>query len=298
MDPTGNVGPEGGNQAVQTPPAPASTAPQTPTGGASQDYIQVQREQLRDWNGDYHSTIREARAYRENQQSIQEMQRLGQLGVTGQEVNALREMVQVLHDTGVTPSQYLAYLREGQGGNGNASPDEQNAETPLTLDQIKELLSNTLDERDAKSAEKTNAQRQKEQEQQGWQTEVRHATDVLKKFGIDAESKPEDFEFWRDNFQNWAVKKAISESFLPHMTAEERNKLLASPAKPEHLARASELMETRMKTMNLQAVADFAKGQDNVPSATHSAGAGGRPPEKSPDEMTAEERVAAIVAEL
>jgi hypothetical protein len=275
---------------VAAAPAPAA-APSTPaSAGQPQDqFVQVQRDQFKDWNGDTHAAIRDGRQYR-------------QFRDTGGEafMSYLSEQF-----PGYTPAQILEAFRQQQAAEGQQAPanpqNPQNppqpqGEKPLTRAELEAFWKEQRD-KDRQEQEQRDTQTRTQQEmQRGFDSENRAGETLLTEAGLKFEAgksfnqQPVSVRM-ATNLWHSCLEDAVSQT-LPAYIANNpqlRAQAVKSPASPAAIGLAQQLWKNNWADFANGIVGKAANGQQQLPPSTLGGGPGGRPPAKKAGEMTARE---------
>lgn len=276
-DPNDGLGTE--PTAVATPPATpvASGAPEptpTPEPQASDELMQVQREQFKDDGYDYTRTVKNSKQFREAEASG--------LNALGQYIGS-----QINPATG-QPVTIQEFLEAMQAPQEPVLPEEPGltppTEVPLTESRMQQILA----DRDKATQEATNQQ----VVSAAWDKEDEYAVKLVEKIGV-----PKDN--FRHNpflslFKNHFLKEAIADSIPSYLGATQRSAMLNRPATEGQLAAAAEKFAAYCKDIGMEAVANFATDQNAVPNATLGGGAGGRPAGRTYSSLSPDDQLAAV----
>lgn len=261
---------------------------------AQDQYMQVQRDQFKDWNGDYTQAVRRARDYdRAEADGVFEVHRkVSELGFEGDDQDSFLELGRTLKQYGVSPKQYVEYLRTAdtasQAGQGAQVATQDPDEKPLTRKEFLELQRQQKEEsRQQDDVQKWNS---------AVESEDKFIDQQLSELKLDKRTR--QYRFLRAAFKTEAVRDAIDESLPAHIRGEARQKLLQAPATEAQLKRASELFRETLSNQELESIARFAKGQSQLPGATLGGGPAGRPPKKKASELTPKERKQYLAGEI
>ncbi len=277
----------------QGPPPQGTASAAAPTGtGLEDEYVRVQRAQLADWNGDYHTALKQARDYN----------RMSKAGWD--------RVVKTMEENGLTGEDILRYWNtpEGQAapaatGQPQIPPPPQGAQT-LTAEQIDQIFAKRLAEYEnttrARSKEEQTQAEQAKVFQQGLDTEktFRDKTLAELKLPEPKDGKPNRRLTRARAFFNSALNEVIEEDIPSHWPEKRRQEAMNTPATESQLQRARKTFLEDWADIRTETAASIAQGDADTPPASLGGGASGAPPQRTLDQMNHEEAVAALTHNL
>jgi hypothetical protein len=262
--------------------APASGSGQAAAQGASSQgnagqFIQVDTQGLKDWGGDWHKAVADAK--RGQRLSTFEQR----VGMSIDEYEAMLEQSLAASQQGQEQGQQ----QQGQQG----QPAQGGDDAPLTASAIQKML----DERDAKLAQQQQQIQTQSQLNQAI-TEARSSQETATKTILDGVGVKPDADgklSWFGNTVQRAVQTALDEQIrlsLPSFKQKDRNAvwnaIRTTKPTPAMIAAAQEEVANGLKNRDAEAVSSFAQGQQGTPSQTLGGGTGGKNEPKSAKDMT------------
>lgn len=289
-------------QVVQTAPAAPSAQPaqapasaQAPQSPPSQQtnanepqgrYIQVPADQLSEFGGRFGEALSAARQYR--RATDEGLFELAQ--VMTEQGYDIRQTIQHLRSQGASASQAQAAAQQAQPGEGDGSQPPAS----LTAEQIEAIL----DKREQAAEER----RQKAQAESS-RVEARQREDAaifktLNDLGFKAPAAGQKDPRFRmalasmDAFL-YEEKMADFQDYAAWSDSLRKLKLdqhMSAAATPEQVERAKLAFTAALKDSGNEAIAAFAQGQQQIPSASLAGGPGGSAPAKSMSQLTPKEK--------
>jgi len=280
------TGPATGSEPAPASQTPATAPVQTAQPEGSQDFVQVPRDALKAYGGEWKPALEQAERFRQAQQD-----------------GALSLASHLKETYGVTPEQYLNMLMDDSGG--GATQTGQPDATPSATDPRDQPL--TLRQLEEREAEKAKKDQEKEQAQQR-----ADATKAEQEFGVTAAGEALRFK-GEEALPEKSVRATLGEVIWPEMvkrairdglngrydlTDRQRDRLATEmAASPTHLQRAKAMMAELWTDLNNEILSVGARHQANIPGATpggQMGGAGGTP---NAADMTPEQEMAYVMAD-
>ena len=275
-------------------PPPQGGAPAAaPTGtGQEEQYTRVQTAQLADWNGDYHTALKEAREYRRMSKSSWD------------------KVVKTMEENGLTGEDILRYWETPEGQSAPAgTPQAQILPPPqgamnLTAEQIDQIVAKRLEEHDKATRERSKQEDTQAEQlksfQKALEAENAYRTNTLAELKLPEpkDGKPNRRLTRARAIFNSALNDVIEEDIPSHWPAKRRQEAMNTPASESQLQRARKNFLEDWADIRTETAASIAEGDAETPPASLGGGASGAPPQRTLDQMNQEEAVAAITRNL
>jgi len=200
------------------------------------------------------------------------------------------DLMAAMQESGLSPADLAGYLRQGDTGEQPAmqtgGEDGVEQQPDLSLDAIGELIDRRFQ-----------AENQRATENVARQTEQQEGMKALGELGIKADDDGQPTFQMKQAWQMWnaAGNEALEASLSPYLSADQKADAVNQPLTGEALANASTIFKQNWQDLENEMASSAVAKQQDIPGATHAAGAPGSPPRRSRDDMTAKEFAADVM---
>ena len=278
-------------------PSPPAAAPgAAPTGTGQEEYVQVQRSQLGDWEGDYHAALKDARAHRQlkNDGWDRAVATLQEQGLTGNDLIRYWEQV---------PSQEQAPAAPPAAGQP-APPAASQAGAPATAEMIEQIFERRLAAHDQAAREQASKDKAAEQDRATLNVAI-EAENTFRdkviadlKFAPGKDGKPPRRAGRARTWFNAVLNETIAEEIPAHWPQKRRDEAMKMPATDAQLQRARATFLADHADFRNEDAAAIARGDADVPPASLGGAPSGGPPKKYLEQMSRDERTAALTKQM
>lgn len=256
--------------------SPQAAANGVPAQQPEQKFMQIPADRFADWDGRYGDAIRDAKAYRQAQQSgvFDAYNRISQLGLQDNDYEAIGSLMTALKQNGIGLADFVQYWTspEGQGQEG----EQQQAQAALTPEELKAAVAEAMAAERQKYEQQTAQQARQQEIAQSRQAETAAAAEVIKKAGI-----PDDSPLGKHLQRVFSsmvidhVAEAIPSWYSPQQRQQALQEAYSGPVSADVIAKAAQQLEAAISDLRNLSVADFAKKQQQLPGGSLGGGAGG-----------------------